>query len=165
MKDKKNKEELLLIYKLWTKYHLNDAYADCKHAHNEKDASKKLTIYKYIFKGSYSKLRDKYELINQNKYLRDNIKIPNYIKNIVTKYGYDFETTLEPSQLPKYLTKFYKLKETKTNTARWVAYSELCPDGILHKPCPECGYKYGTSYNYRPIPARSKNIIKNLIGE
>lgn len=164
IEDKKIKKELSLIHKLWTKYHLNDMRADCKHAHNEKVASKNLIIYKYSFKGSYRELENKYKLINQNKYLKNNIKIPNYIKNIVTKYKWGFETTLKPSQLPKYLIKFYKIKETETKIAGCVTYSELCPNGILCKPCPECGYEYGTRWNYRPIPTKDKNIIKNLIG-
>ena len=37
------------------------------------------------------------------------------------------------------------------------------PDGILSKPCPVCGYKYGNSWIYYPIPAEDEAIICNIL--
>jgi hypothetical protein len=37
------------------------------------------------------------------------------------------------------------------------------PAGILCKPCPVCGYKYGTAWLYREIPPIDLEIIKSII--
>ncbi len=40
-------------------------------------------------------------------------------------------------------------KETKS--AGWVTESEH-PEGLLSKPCAECGYRYGSQWLYEPLP-------------
>lgn len=47
-------------------------------------------------------------------------------------------------------------------SAGWVRESEH-PDGLLCKPCPVCGYKYGTAWCYMPIPPADLSKIKQLI--
>lgn len=154
VENEKIKNELLQIYRLWTKYHLNDMHADCEHACNEKEASKQLTIYKYYLKNENTD--DKTENEEHIEAFND----------FFAKYGWSFETTLKPSLMPSYLTQFYEMVEEEKKNAGWVKYDEtLSPDGILGKPCPECGYRYGSSWNYRPIPEKDKNMIKELIGE
>ena len=38
------------------------------------------------------------------------------------------------------------------------------PDGKLTKPCPECGYSYGSSWLYRALPDGFKETLLKLIG-
>lgn len=52
----------------------------------------------------------------------------------------------------------------ETKTLSWVKPSEH-PDGLLCKPCPVCGYKYGTSWLLMPIPEVDKKAIKKLFEE
>jgi hypothetical protein len=42
--------------------------------------------------------------------------------------------------------------ETQEKSAGWVRPEEH-PEGLLGKPCHVCGYKYGTDWLYREIPA------------
>lgn len=37
------------------------------------------------------------------------------------------------------------------------------PEGLLSRACPVCGYKYGTSWIYFPIPADDEKIIYKLL--
>ena len=163
VESKEDKEKLLLIYRLWENYHLNDMHADCEHAINEADASKELTIYEYSFKSNFSKLKDKIDLIKSNKYLRDNIKLNKTIRMILNT-GWSFKSETKHCNLPKILRKFYKLSKKEVKTAGWVSYDKHTPHGILTKPCPVCGYKYGTAWKYRPIPKEDLEKIKKLIG-
>lgn len=161
--DKEDKEKLLLIHRLWKNYHLNDMHTDCEHAINEVDAKKELTIYEYHFKSNFFKLKDKIDLIKSNKYLRDNIKLNKTIRMILDT-GYSFKSETKHCNLPKVLRKFYKLDKTEVKTAGWVYYDKNTPHGILKKPCPVCGYEYGTAWKYRPIPTKDLKRIKELIG-
>lgn len=44
----------------------------------------------------------------------------------------------------------------------WV-YEREHPDGLLCRPCPVCGYKYGTKWLYRQIPKEDETIILQLL--
>lgn len=50
----------------------------------------------------------------------------------------------------------------RTQLAGWVRES-VHPDGLLCKPCPVCGYKYGTQWMYMPIPLADEARIRKLI--
>ena len=161
VKDKRNIKKLQTIYEIWKQYHLNDMHADCEHAINEKEL-KNITIYEYSFKGDFFKFKNKVNLIQKNKILSENIKINNKLKQILT-YGYSFESEFKPSHFPKVIKKFYKLSDLKTKNTNGISYNtQLTPSGILCKPCPICEYKYGTSWNYRPIPSDILQQIKKL---
>ena len=59
---------------------------------------------------------------------------------------------------------YYKLKNTEIKTLGWLRESEH-PNGILCKPCPVCGYEYGTAWKYFPVPAKDEAIIIKLLNE
>lgn len=66
--------------------------------------------------------------------------------------------------LPADIADFYTVAETKQERAGFVNQDQH-PDGVLCKPCPVCGYKYGTAWNFRPIPDKDLNRIKEIITE
>lgn len=45
----------------------------------------------------------------------------------------------------------YKVTKRETKRASWVKPEEH-PAGYLCKPCPTCGYKYGSAWVYEPLP-------------
>ena len=51
---------------------------------------------------------------------------------------------------------------TETKTLGWLKQTEH-PDGLLCRPCPVCGYKYGTEWRYMPIPEEDEKIILKLL--
>lgn len=145
------------ICDLWKKYHLNDMNPDCEHGINEKLADKKITV------NTYSQT---IETITQINAIKDKIK--QQILEVGTSTVSPDERTLlglpyeRTDNIPPNLQPYYKLVKTEEKTAGWVRYTEH-PDGVLCKPCPICGYKYGTKWNYRPIPEKDLTRIKELI--
>ena len=161
VKDKRNIKKLQTIHDIWKHYHLNDMHADCEHAINETN-SKDVSIYEYSFKGNFYKLKKLITLIQKNSLLSKSIKINNKIKQLIN-YGYSFTSEFKLKHFPKVVQKFYKLSKSKTVNTQWLSYNaQLTPSGILCKPCPICGYKYGTSWNYRPIPSDILQKITQL---
>lgn len=62
------------------------------------------------------------------------------------------------------LKKYYRLDKEEVNHLGWLT-QEQHPQGILSKPCPICGYKYGNAWNYVPIPKEDEEIIFLLLGK
>lgn len=145
------------ICDLWEKYHLNDMNPDCEHGINEKLAKKKITVNTYHLT---------IDTITQTKAIKDKIK--QQILEVGTATVSPDEQLLlglpyiRTGNIPPNLQPYYKLEETEEKSAGWVRYTEH-PDGVLCKPCPICGYKYGTAWNYRPIPEKDLTRIKELI--
>lgn len=74
----------------------------------------------------------------------------------------EYSMTYHAETLPADLAPFYKLEKTESKSLGWLHEDEH-PEGILCKPCPVCGYKYGTSWNFFPIPENDLARIKELI--
>lgn len=145
------------ICDLWEKYHLNNMYPDCEHAINEKLADKKITV------NTYRQTIDTIEKIND---IKDEIH-RKIIEHGSAAVSPDVQLLLDlpyerTDNIPPSLQPYYKLVKTEEKRAGWVFYTEH-PDGVLCKPCPICGYKYGTKWNYRPIPEKDLTRIKELI--
>lgn len=65
-------------------------------------------------------------------------------------------------ELPKTIAPLYELKNTERKMLGWL-YEKDHPEGILCKPCPVCGYEYGSSWKYFPIPEEDEKIILHLL--
>lgn len=52
---------------------------------------------------------------------------------------------------------------TETRAAGWVRHEEH-PDGLLSKPCPVCGYKYGSAWRTEPLPAEVVAAVHRIAG-
>lgn len=55
-----------------------------------------------------------------------------------------------------------KFGKVKNELLGWLRESEH-PEGLLCRPCPVCGYKYGTSWNFFEIPDVDKQKIERLM--
>lgn len=54
-----------------------------------------------------------------------------------------------------------KIEKTETKTAGWVDYREH-PEGLLSKPCPVCGYAYGTAWLHVEVPSYVLEFLRGL---
>lgn len=54
-----------------------------------------------------------------------------------------------------------KIKETKQELSGW-AYESEHPRGVLMKPCPDCGYKYGSARLKEEVPASVLEFLAGL---
>jgi hypothetical protein len=49
------------------------------------------------------------------------------------------------------MSKMLEMPDGKKREAGWVTVDEH-PEGLLNKPCPVCGYKYGSAWNKETVP-------------
>jgi len=166
-----DQEMLRKFFDIWDRWHLNDMKASCEHQRALGwDPCKELTIY-------YFRLRR--QVVDAIKNAKN--RAEQAIKAEETFTPADFETTYlnlkseithhEP-ELPEGLAPYYEAngpqymndhfnKASDVKTAGWVNESEH-PEGLLSKPCPECGYKYGTSWNREEVPQGVLDFLISL---
>ena len=118
---------------------------DCEHLINIKQSDKLLTIHRYILNSEglrLSKIRDIKPF---------SIDVEDGIKNFPTAlYEHDYTYNYKNERVPR----------IKEEIANWVRHTPYTPNGILGKPCPICGYRYGSSWRQINIPEKDfKRII------
>lgn len=153
-----------IIYDMWKKYHLNDMNPDCEHQRTDKEfqeqKNKKIICYKWLhLKPELQK--EKEDLAKKiKKELSENGKIN---LNQREKYIYNLKKCLY-NHIGEYDTQIYqhKKEDVEYKTANWVDWNTH-EDGLLLKPCPVCGYKYGSTWLYMPIEKNDLVIIKDLL--
>ena len=145
---------------IWKKWHLNDMRPYCSHQKElgwDKLSAKKVTLYNYRLtqeayrkkraaKGAAVKALERGETFTPTPEQVQYAKLPYDIKTSVEISGEDAEN-YEPK---KPLFPGDK-GATEIKTLGWLKPDEH-PDGILCKPCPICGYKYGTSWLTEEVP-------------
>jgi hypothetical protein len=52
-------------------------------------------------------------------------------------------------------------RQDSWNLLGWVRADEH-PEGLMCRPCPECGYKYGTAWLSEPVPETVLAFLRNL---
>ena len=154
----------LKIFKLWEKYHLNDMRPYCEHQKAlgwDKLASEKIKIYRYKMTGEAIQKRNRAE-----REAMDAIKTgetyqasAENLKFLSLSYIIETET----ETLGEDLAQLYKLAEIEEKAKGWTEQKEHSA-GILCKPCPVCGYKYGTAWKYEEIGAEDLKTIYELFG-
>jgi hypothetical protein len=162
------------IYRLWKLYHLNGMHPECIHQYKlgwHKRALEKRTLYHWSLKNYiYSERRDiKNAALSA---LRDG-KIFTPTKDQITIYNLSLSLTTPTDTLPKNMAAYYEPKKplyrgdtgfTEEKQLGWIKEEEH-PEGLLGKVCPVCGYKYGSGWNYFPIPEEDKMIIYKLLND
>lgn len=160
------------IYRLWELYHLNDMHPECIHQHaagwHEK-AREEVTLYHW---------KMTLEAIDEQKAVEKAaltaLRCGETFKPTIKQRFFatlEYSLTTHTETLPENIASYYEPKKslfagdkghTEVKTLGWLKQSEH-PDGILSKPCPVCGYKYGSSWVYFPIPEEDEKIIIGLL--
>lgn len=150
-------DEWLDFLDYWHTWHLNDMRPGCEHQVGpDWDSSREVTLY-------YFRLTDEAQQAIRNAKKR----AEGCIKSGGTFSPLPSETILAnlpdkitratpeaPEQYtangPQYPGDHYN-KASEVKTAGWV-HPEEHPDGLLCKPCPVCGYKYGSEWRNQEVP-------------
>ena len=153
------------LYNYWNLYHLNGMHPDCEHqeALGWRDKAKNKVVL-YTFKltpetmQTMRKLEEMaVEAAKRGEPLKTTTK-ERFILNL--KYS----ITTPSANVPANMANFYELQKTEEKALGWLRENEH-PDGLLCKSCPVCGYKYGTEWKRREIPANVLNRINEIINE
>lgn len=162
------------ILRLWELYHLNDMHPECKHQHAEgwhKLASKKVTLYHWRLTREAMNEQKAAEKAAISALKAGKTFTPSEQQAFISRLSYSLTTHTDTP--PADIAKYYEPKKplyagdtehTETKACGWLKETEH-PEGILSKACPVCGYKYGSSWVYFPIPADDEAIIYKLLKE
>lgn len=151
------------IYRLWKLYHLNDMHAECEHQAElgwREIAKKEVVLYHFQMNREASKRRAeiKDNVIAAAAAGESILLTPNE-RNLLNN---KFFINAFSEELPKTIAPLYELKNTERKMLGWL-YEKDHPEGILCKPCPVCGYEYGSSWKYFPIPEEDEKNILHLL--
>lgn len=143
---------------IWDRWHLNDMHPACEHQRElgwEEQAREPMFKYHFHLKAEPEKMKRQAE--------------KEAVEHL--KKGEPFTPDSEQifyARLPQFLTQYDPLNDEQAEyyeayksgsvyekpekTSRgWVRFDED-ERGILCKPCPVCGYKYGTAWKHEPVP-------------
>lgn len=167
------------VLDVWDRWHLNDMRATCEHQRAlgwDVEALEKATIYQWRLKPEISKEKKRLEdeALERAKSVEEGhalgfrpperriLALEEFIKTGSPELGELarwYEATRDDGG-------YFGHKETKTRG--WINYEKddiTGPGfsfGILGKPCPVCGYKYGHAWNLEPVPVDVINFLKSL---
>lgn len=160
------------IYRLWQLYHLNDMHAECEHQRKlgwGETAKEKITIYYWNL--NLVTTRQRREIESKAKQAIKDCKCFAPTAEESWLYNLPYEINTEVDEIPESLKPYYEPKtflgrdEHKEVKARGWVYKKKHSKGLMCEPCPICGYKYGSSWRYMPIPENDKKIIYELLGK
>ena len=162
------------ILRLWELYHLNDMHPECVHQHAEgwhNRASEKVTLYHWRMTQEASKEQKEAEKAALSALRAGESFTPTEQQKFIANLSYSLTT--HTNTPPADVAKYYEPKKPlfagdkgheEIKALGWLREDEH-PEGILSRACPVCGYKYGTSWVYFPIPAEDEEIIYKLLNE
>lgn len=160
------------ILRLWELYHLNDMHPECEHQAAEgwrQKAGEKVTLYHWRMTREAQAEQKAAEKAALSALKTGETFTPSKDQTFFAALSYSLTTHTETP--PEELAKYYEAKKplfagdkghTETKTLGWLREDEH-PEGLLSKACPVCGYKYGSSWVYFPIPSNDEAIILNLL--
>jgi len=146
----------------WDQWHLNDMRAGCQHQRSDPawDTAKEVIITIYMWGLAFYTMRRKVE---------DATATPEEYAAYQTTKRRVFAATMG-FNCPKHETPeigellalgMVAIEKTETKTAGWVSHTEH-PDGLLVKPCPVCGYKYGSAWLKEDVPPEVLAFLEGL---
>lgn len=157
----------LQILRLWELYHLNDMHPECEHQRELgwlEEAKKQVNIYHWYLNDEARKLKEAAKS-KALKALKNGETFTPTKQDVFYTNLETFCKTHTPETPEHYdIDKDYNTKKQKIDV-KYLGhtYPTEHPEGILCKSCPVCGYKYGNSWLYVPIPADDEKIIYSLL--
>lgn len=160
------------ILRLWKLYHLNDMHPECEHQNAAGWnilAKKEVVLYHWNMTKMAIKQQNEVKEIIMSAAKSGRTFTPTKWQTFIINLSYSLTTWEE--NLSEELSEYYEPKKrlfssdighTETKTLGWLRET-VHPYGILSKPCPICGYKYGSDWVYFPIPEDDEKIILKLL--
>lgn len=153
------------LYKLldiWQRWHMNDMKPYCAHQ-VDWDDDKECKLYEYKMSDDTYKRRSRLkDSIHKTLLAGEAVQLSESQRrllgsNVFVKTYAD--TAPDGYELYKEYTKHARELYPMDSDSKWVGKH---PDGILAKPCPVCGYKWGSSWRAERIPAKVLAWLESL---
>lgn len=147
---------------VWRRWHLNDLRAACEHqrASAAFNPAARVIIYKYGWSNQYYNMRTRAQ---GGKLTAEEYAVFAEVTPAVDGALFGLEHPKYPTEEIKRLLSegWIEEKKQEEKSAGWVSYKEH-PQGLLGAPCPTCGYKYGTSWLFEPVPSEVIEFLSAL---
>ena len=161
-------EMLNKLCNIWDEWHLNDMRPYCEHQkelHWNELAKEKIDLHHYIINDEASKMKREAENEALNALKKGETFNPTIEQTLYASLSYGLDIYGEVNEN---LIKYYKPCNSilgkpaiETKTLGWVTQEEH-PNGILSRPCPVCGYKYGHEWKFEEVPKEVIEWLFNL---
>lgn len=155
--------EASMLYRYWKLYHMNRHQHRCIHQ-EDWDTEKKITVYNYK-RGPKWHEAHKMVLEGKCKSYQQYLTLTECIKRVdecVFDDSYKGGPTLGSRLFEELVgNDFIKIENITEEMAGRVLF-RYHPEGLIGKPCNKCGFRYGTGYNTRPVPADVMAWIRAL---
>lgn len=153
-------ESVAKLASVWDRWHLNDMRAGCEHQRADNWGDEQVEVVTYGITSEAHNMRRcaqeeaadaaiegrPADLSNSEKWLLG----PDWFKNIHS-----------PPDADSPMSGLFEVKKRETKHAGHVSQDEH-PRGVLSKPCPVCGYKYGTQWLSEEVPADVLDWLESL---
>ena len=145
---------------IWDKWHLNNMRPYCSHQKElgwDKRATKIVKLYNYTLTVEALKKQNaaKDAAVNALKKGETFTPTPEQVKYAKMPYSLTTFSEISSEDMENYKPKKSLFPgddgATSTKMLGWLRETEH-PDGILSKPCPVCGYKYGSAWLKEEVP-------------
>jgi hypothetical protein len=166
----------------WDRWHLNDMRAGCKHQRKDWDSKKTIRLVRvevnpWRIQTEHARNEAKAYMAARKRDKKDPGPLGPHHVRLLLKNGWPIQFFLDDVFKAADRGEVYKAKEgsgeeslfkagvvkitTEAKTAGWVYPSEH-PDGVLMKPCPVCGYKYGSAWLKEDVPPDVLSFLDSL---
>jgi len=155
------KEQAAQFVKVWERWHLNKMRPECEHqrvAGWRDKAGERVTLYHWRMTRDASKAQKAAEHAATDALKAGETFTPTSEQVFFAGLGYSLTT--HTAELPENIAAYYEPQKplypgdgghTEEKTLGWLQQDEH-PDGILSRPCPVCGYKYGSKWLHEEVP-------------
>ena len=154
-----SREMLSKFCDIWERWHLNDMRPECEHQRElgwPDMAKESVTLYHYVLTEEANGKKKEAENAARAALRKGEIFTPTAEQTLYANLAY-FLDVYEPLD-GKEIAQYYEPQKpdvmngfTEQKTRGWVR-AEESELGLLCKPCPVCGYKYGTSWLREEVP-------------
>jgi len=134
---------------VWHRWHLNDCRPGCEHQRGWNTAEE-ITLQHFTWSPKFHATRKEAEAgtLPPEEYARWKEISAHVMRATINSQGPKHETPRVKELLK---AEWITPGKTEKKTAGWI-YETEHPQGLLCKPCPVCGYKYGSAWKYEEIP-------------
>lgn len=146
---------------IWKRWHLNDMRAGCEHQEGpEWDTAAELEVQEYTQVDTMAQAVE--IMAKHNRATSEELRLLKLSNDVWEKLTSGSSYPYPSEAIEELLAKDYLRKwKTEKKAAGWV-YPFEHPRGLLCKPCPVCGYKYGSGWRREEIPAGVVEFLRGL---
>lgn len=143
--------------RVWRRWHLNDMRASCEHQ-RDWDTTHKVEVVTYKLTSEARAEQRRIEIGAKSQLLRTGTARINDDERAALALPYTTTTAPDADSVG---SGRYEVEKREQKALGWLRPDEH-PDGLLTKPCAECGYKYGTEWRHEDIPEEVLTFLRVL---